>query len=78
MNWYAAQELKIPFPNQKGLIMVWSGQSNKEQKQTITHEKSEIFRMSKKGEDYAVAHNKSPHADPITPENEYEEVSFTW
>lgn len=58
MNWYAAQELKVDFPHDKGTIVLWKGLTKKGEKWCIEHESREIEYM-KKGLSYNVAHLKA-------------------
>jgi hypothetical protein len=55
MNYWAAKELKIPFPNKKYLIWIKKGMSRSMAETTIQHEKIEAVLM-KKGMKYHKAH----------------------
>lgn len=55
MNWYAAHELRIPFPYSKDTILIQAGLDQKQAKWTIAHEMREA-RLMESGLSYQAAH----------------------
>jgi hypothetical protein len=56
MNYFAAKELKIPFPYKKETVVIWKRLPPKAIVHTIAHERAE-FSLMKSGKKYHEAHN---------------------